>query len=65
MKQKFQIHEISCGSCVPKVKKTLDKLLIQSPKGTTVIKRNEALLMAELQMQFDGLNGYTIKKTNQ
>ncbi|RMA56766.1 heavy-metal-associated domain-containing protein [Ulvibacter antarcticus] len=71
MKQKFQINGISCGGCVARVKKTLEehsnieKVEISlAPKGATLITMNEALSVAELQKQLDGLNGYTITEIN-
>lgn len=71
MKQKFQINGISCGGCVAKVKKILEEHpniekaeIVMSPKGATLITMNEALSVAELQRQLDGLNGYTITEIN-
>ncbi|HBC03164.1 MAG TPA: copper resistance protein CopZ [Aequorivita sp.] len=67
MKQKFQISGISCGGCVSRVKKTLEEHpniekaeIFLAPKGAALITMNEALSVAELQKQLDGLNGYTI-----
>jgi len=71
MKQKFQISGISCGGCVSRVKKTLEEHpniekaeIFLSPKGAALITMNEALSVAELQKQLDGLNGYTITELN-
>ena len=71
MKQKFQISGISCGGCVSRVKKTLEEHpniekaeIFLAPKGATLITMNEALSVAELQKQLDGLNGYTITELN-
>lgn len=71
MKQKFQISGISCGGCVSRVKKTLEEHpniekaeIFLAPKGTALITMNEALSVAELQKQLDGLNGYTITELN-
>jgi len=35
-----------------------------APKGAALITMNEALSVAELQKQLDGLNGYTITELN-
>ncbi|AGA79384.1 MULTISPECIES: heavy-metal-associated domain-containing protein [Bacteroidota] len=71
MKQKFQISGISCGGCVSRVKKTLEEHpniekaeIFLAPKGAALITMNEALSVAELQKQLDGLNGYTITELN-
>ena len=71
MKQKFQISGISCGRCVSRVKKTLEEHpniekaeIFLAPKGAALITMNEALSVAELQKQLDGLNGYTITELN-
>jgi len=71
MKQKFQINGISCGGCVSRVKKTLEEHpniekaeIFLAPKGAALITMNEALSVAELQKQLDGLNGYTITELN-
>tara|TARA_R100000935_G_C2833839_1_gene166819 strand:- start:915 stop:1133 length:219 start_codon:yes stop_codon:yes gene_type:complete len=71
MKQKFQICGISCGGCVSRVKKTLEEHpniekaeIFLAPKGAALITMNEALSVAELQKQLDGLNGYTITELN-
>ena len=71
MKQKFQINGISCGGCVARVKKTLEEHpniekaeILLAPKGATSITMKEALSIAELQKQLDGLNGYTIAEIN-
>ena len=71
MKQKFQISGISCGGCVSRVKKTLEEHpniekaeIFLVPKGAALITMNEALSVAELQKQLDGLNGYTITELN-
>ncbi|ODS89456.1 MAG: copper resistance protein CopZ [Chryseobacterium sp. SCN 40-13] len=71
MKQKFQISGISCGGCVSRVKKTLEEHpniekaeIFLAPKGAAFITMNEALSVAELQKQLDGLNGYTITELN-
>jgi|TARA_R110000823_G_scaffold75775_2_gene173272 copper chaperone CopZ len=71
MKQKFQISGISCGGCVSRVKKTLEEHpniekaeIFLAPKGAALITMNEALSVAELQKQLDGLNGYTITEIN-
>ena len=71
MKQKFQISGISCGGCVSRAKKTLEEHpniekaeIFLAPKGAALITMNEALSVAELQKQLDGLNGYTITELN-
>ena len=71
MKQKFQISGISCGGCATRVKKTLEEHpniekaeIFLAPKGAALITMNEALSVAELQKQLDGLNGYTITELN-
>ena len=71
MKQKFQISGISCGGCVSRVKKTLEEHpniekaeIFLAPKAAALITMNEALSVAELQKQLDGLNGYTITELN-
>ncbi|OYX28776.1 MAG: copper resistance protein CopZ [Flavobacteriales bacterium 32-35-8] len=71
MKQKFKISGISCGGCVSRVKKTLEEHpniekaeIFLAPKGAALITMNEALSVAELQKQLDGLNGYTITEIN-
>lgn len=71
MTQKFQISGISCGGCVSRVKKTLEEHpniekveIFLAPKGAALITMNEALSVAELQKQLDGLNGYTITELN-
>ncbi|WP_286991388.1 cation transporter [Leeuwenhoekiella sp.] len=71
MKQKFQISGISCGGCVSRVKKTLEEHpniekaeIFLAPKGAALITMNEALSVAELQKQLDGLIGYIITELN-
>lgn len=71
MIQKFQTDGISCGGCVASVKKMLEDhpniekaQIFLAPKGAALITMNETLSMAELQMQLDNINGYTITKIN-
>ncbi len=71
MKQKFLIDGISCGGCVARVKKALEKHpniekaeIFLVPKGATIITMKEHISIEELQKQLNTLNGYTITKIN-
>lgn len=71
MKQKFLIDGISCGGCVARVKKGLEKHpniekaeIFLVPKGATIITMKEHISIEELQKQLNTLNGYTITKIN-